>query len=100
MGSPVAESNSSRPDAALLPEVTANGLVLWRLRVPDHQLWCTVEDFAGELALRVHDQATDQTMISETHDTAASVVERADELRDRFMADGWDVVDVDLDETR
>ena len=96
---PVSESFSSRPDAALLPEVTASGLVLWRLRISDHQLWCTVEDFAGELVLRVQDHATGHTVISETHITAASVVESADELRDQFIAGGWDMVDGEVDDS-
>ncbi len=92
------ESFSSRPDAALLPEVTADGLVLWRLRVPGHALWCTVEDIAGQLLLRVYDPSTGQTMAHDTLDTAALVVQRADDVRDLFIADGWELVDVDLDE--
>ena len=94
-GRSVADSFSSRPDAALLPEVTADGLVLWRLRVPDHRLWCTVEDIAGQPLLRVFDPSTRQTVAHDTLDTAALVVQRADDLRDLFIASGWEQVDVD-----
>ena len=94
----VPESSYDDPDSVLLPELTAAGLVLWRLRVPDHQLWCTVEDSVGQLTLRVHDPGTGQTAVAETHTTIAAVVTRAHELRVQFVADGWIVVDVDLDD--
>ncbi len=86
-----------RRDSVLVPELTTDGLVLWRLREPNRQLWCTVEDFAGQLALRVYDPGTGHTAVAEAH-TVASVVGRADELRIQFVAEGWELVDVDLDE--
>ena len=86
-----------RRDSVLVPELTTDGLVLWRLRDPDYQLWCTVEDFAGQLALRVYEPGTGRTAVVEAH-TVASVVGRADELRIQFVAEGWERGDVDLDE--
>ncbi len=82
-----------------LPELTAEGLSLWRLtRVPDQHLWCTVSDFAGDLALTIHNLGTGQVPVAESHDTIDTLVQRADELRDQFLAAGWSEVDVDLDE--
>ena len=84
---------------AFLPEVTADGLILWRLRrTPEQQLWCAVSEFAGELALTVHDVATDQMPVAETYWDIESLVSRAEALRDQFLAAGWEAVDVDLDE--
>ena len=80
-----------------LPELTAEGLTLWRLRrAPDDQLWCSVSEFAGELALTVHDLASDQVRVAEAHWGIVPLVDRADELRDEFVDEGWIVVDVDL----
>ena len=82
-----------------LPEVPAHGLVLWRLRrSPEEQLWCTVRDFAGELALVVQDQATPRTAVAEPHSDIARLIDRAETQREQLMAAGWQLVDVDLDE--
>ena len=79
--------------------MTAHGLVLWRLRrSPEEQLWCTVRDFAGELALVVQNQATPRTAIAEPHPDIARLIDRAETLREQLMAAGWQLVDVDLDE--
>ena len=83
--------------ASLFPELTNEGLVLWRLRrTSEDQLWCAVTDFAGELALTVHDVASDQVKVAETHWDVVSLVDRSDELRDEFVELGWTLVDVDL----
>lgn len=83
--------------STLLPELTAGGLNLWRLRrTPEEQLWCSVSDFAGELALTVHDLAADQVKVAETHWDVVSLVDRSEELREEFVAVGWTMVDVDL----
>ena len=82
-----------------LPEVTAHGLVLWRLRrSPEEQLWCSVRNFAGELTLVVQDPAAARTAVAEPHPHIASLVGRAETLRDQLIAAGWQMVDVDLDE--
>ena len=83
----------------LLPEITADGLVLWRLCwTPESQLWCVVGDCAGELALTIHDQTSGLVPVVEVYPTIPSVVSRAEALRDEFIAAGWEVVDVDLNE--
>ena len=83
--------------AALLPELSAEGLTLWRLRrTSGDQLWCSVSEFAGELALTVHDLASDPVKVAEAHWDVVSLIDRSDELRDGFIASGWTVVDVDL----
>ena len=83
--------------ATLFPELTAEGLILWRLRrTPEDQLWCSVSEFAGELALTVHDLALDQVKVAETHWDVVALVDRSEELREELVAAGWTVVDVDL----
>ena len=83
----------------LLPELTASGLVLWRLRrSSDQQLWCSVRDRDGELGLTVHEPAADRTLVSELHQSITPLVNRADNLRHQLVDAGWQVVDVDLDE--
>ena len=81
------------------PELTAHGLVLWRLRRSQHeQLWCSVHDFAGELSLTVQDPAVPRAAAAEAHQNIGSLMDRAEHVRDQLVADGWTVVDVDLDE--
>ena len=83
----------------LLPELTADGLVLWRVRrSPEHQLWCVVGDFGGELTLTLYDLASDKVPVEEVHPTITSLVGRADALQVEFTTAGWELVDVDLDE--
>jgi len=83
----------------LLPELTDEGLLLWRLRwSPDHQLWCLVAESSGELAVRVHDPATGRTTTAGVYANIASTIDRAEALRIQFIAAGWQIVDVDLDE--
>ncbi len=87
------------PVTTCLPEVTAHGLILWRLRrSPEEQLWCTVRDFAGELALVVQDPAAPRTAAAQPHADIVFLIDRAETLRDQLVADGWQLVDVDLDE--
>ncbi len=82
-----------------LPEVTAEGLVLWRVRrSPDEQLWCSVHDFVGELSMTVHNPSTPRTADAEVHSNIGSLIDRADHLQKQLLAAGWEVVDVDLDE--
>ena len=71
----------------------ADGLVLWRLSRDGYEWWCSVEDFAETLALRVHSPNGERTLVAESHDTAAAVVARAHELRVQFVDDGWEVVE-------
>ena len=83
----------------LLPELTAAGLVLWRIRrSPEHQLWCVVGDLDGELTLTTYDPASDTVPVEEVYPTITALVSRADALRDQFTTAGWELVDVDLDE--
>lgn len=82
---------------SLIPELSTDGLILWRLRrTSDDQLWCSASAFAGELALTVHDLASDQVRVTETHWDVVSLVDRSDELRNDFIELGWIPVDVDL----
>ena len=81
-----------------LPEVTAHGLVLWRLRrSPGEQLWCSTLDLADELALTVQDPTTQRAVITETHSHIGSLINRAEKLQRELEAAGWQLIDVDLD---
>ena len=81
------------PDGANLPELPADGLVLWRVSNGGYEWWCSVEDFGESLSLRVHSPNGERTVVAESHDTAAAVVARADELRAQCMDDGWELVE-------
>ena len=82
-----------------LPEVTAEGLILWRMRrSPHEQLWCSVHDFAGELSLTIQNPAQPGTADAEVHSNIGSVIDHADRMRDQLLAGGWEIVDIDLDE--
>ena len=87
---------------ALFRELTAQGLVLWRLRrSSNQQLWCTVFERDGELALTFHDPAADRRPVAETHSHVGPLMDdRADELRVLLVGAGWSEVDVDLDEPK
>ncbi len=50
------------------------------------------------MTLTIYDQSTNRPALTEVHETIASVVSRAEALRDQAVAAGWEVVDVDLDE--
>ena len=81
------------------PEVTTNGLVLWRMRrSPEEQLWCSVRDHADELALIFQDPSTPGATVAERHSHIGPLVDRATHMRDQLSAAGWTVVDVDFDE--
>ncbi len=83
-----------------LHEFTATGLALWRLRrASDEQLWCSAYYLgSNELVLVVQDQATEQPVVEDTYVSIAPLIECADRLRHQFEAQGWQEVDVDLDE--
>ena len=83
----------------LLPEVSADGLVLWRLRrSSDEQFWCSVTDAQGELVLTVHNPSCSGIAVREKHPDVSSLLERAERVSATFRAAGWRVVDVDVDE--
>lgn len=73
--------------------------MLWRMRQsPEQQLWCSVRDHAGELALIFQDPSTPRTAVTESHPLIGSLIDRAAHVQDRLRAAGWQIVDVDLDE--
>ena len=79
----------------LLPEVSAEGLVLWRVRQPPRQeLCCCITECGGELMLGVHDIVTDDVLFAEVHRNVVSLMSRAEELRDEYLALGWHACDL------
>ena len=83
-----------------VPELTANGLVLWRLGRDKRQVCCEVRDVAEGLSLRVHDPGQARTAVSEVHETVEAIVTRADRLRTQFAAAGWHLCDDDVKNLR
>jgi len=84
---------------AYLPELTADGLILWRMRRSSHeQLWCSVHDFAGALSLTLQDPAAPRAAAAEAHPEIGSLIDRANHLQEHLLSAGWELVDVDLDE--
>ena len=82
-----------------LPELAAEALVLWRVRdSPDHHLTCSVSDQGGELVLMIRQPTADTPIMTEVHASIEPLVDRAADLQDRYVAAGWEAVDVDLDE--
>ncbi len=79
----------------LLPEVSAEGLVLWRVRQPPaRNLCCCITESGGELMLGVHDIVTDDVLFAEVHRDVVSLVSRAEELQDDYLAAGWHACDL------
>ena len=81
-----------------LPEVTTDGLVLWRLRRRQQEFVCRVTDFCGELALVVHNLARRDVPRGEAHQDIVSLVRRADAVRNIYLAAGWREVDPEASE--
>ena len=80
---------------ALLPEVAAEGLVLWRVRQPPHQeLWCCITECYGDLILGIHDLVTDDVLFAEVHRDVVSLVSQAEELREEYLAARWHAFDL------
>ena len=83
-----------------LPEVSAEGLVLWRVRrSPDVQVWCSVRSDAGGLVLTLHDPGKTRKEVTKSYAHIGSLVESAERVRGRLVAAGWQMVDVDLGRT-
>ena len=81
------------------PELATGDVVLWRLRwTPDRLLSLVVGPRNNVLTLTIHEAASGMMTVGEVHPTIVSAVNRAQSLRDKFVAAGWEPVDVDLDE--
>ena len=79
---------------AILPEISAAGLVLWRLlRAPDRQAWCYVTEFCGEITLSVHELASDDVFMAEVHSDMQALVGRAEQIQQELLAAGWQLSD-------
>ena len=75
-----------------MPELTATGIVLRRLRWPsDQRLWCSVRVGTDGLFLTVRNPATDQASVPEAHPHITLLVDRAQNLLDQLVAAGWKV---------
>ena len=85
--------------SAAKQELPVGDVVLWRLRwTPDRLLSLVVGPRKNVLTLTIHEAASGIMTVGEVHPTIASAVDRAQALRDKFVAAGWEPVDVNLDE--
>ena len=86
---------------ARFPELTPDGLVLWRLQQNrDHQLCCYVTEFCGEITLSIHDLDTGEVPIAETHFDVSTLVHRTEQLRRDFLTTGWLPFELDEEDQR
>jgi hypothetical protein len=79
-------------------ELTAGGLILWRLCTsgqPD--LWCLAFDLPEGLAfvLEDHPQGSQPSRITEQHADIVTLVNRAEMLKHSLIQSGWTEVDVE-----
>ena len=80
------------------PEITTQGLVLWRLqRTPERHLRCLVGRFGGKLVLAVHSEG--KVLVAESHSDIASVVDQADAMRSSYLRKGWEEVESERDDS-
>ncbi len=72
------------------PEVTGYGLLLWHLRRPNKEhLLCQVGECDSHFVLAIRDQARDTCSVAERFDDLASLLSRAQVLRDAYVGAGW-----------
>ena len=73
------------------PEITTQGLVLWRLqRSPERHIRCLVGRFGAKLVLAVHSEG--KVLVAESH-TIVSVVSQSDAMRASYLRKGWEEVE-------
>ena len=84
----------------LFPELTNDGLVLWRLRhTPNLELFGYLREADAKLTLALRDPARAVSLgVSVPNNDLSTLVNSAIALRDQFLSTEWQEVDVDLDE--
>ena len=83
----------------LAPEVTAHGLVLWRLhRSPEQRLHCLVGKFSGKLVLAIHSEG--KVLVAESHSDIVTLVNQVETMKASYMQKGWDELDEERDDSR
>ena len=81
------------------PEITTQGLVLWRLqRSPERHIRCLVGRFGAKLVLVVHSEG--KVLVAESHSDIVSVVSQSDAMRASYLRKGWEEVESERDDAR
>ncbi len=81
------------------PEITTQGLVLWRLqRSPERHIRCLVGRFGAKLVLAVHSEG--KVLVAESHSDIVSVVSQSDAMRASYLRKGWEEVESERDDAR
>ena len=79
------------------PEVTDQGLALWRLhRPPDQHLRCLVGTYENKLVLAI--RAEGKMLLVESHADITALMQRADTMRESYLKQGWEVYDSPKDD--
>ena len=81
------------------PEITTQGLVLWRLqRLPERHIRCLVGRFGAKLVLAVHSEG--KVLVAESHSDIVSIVSQSDAMRASYLRKGWEEVESERDDAR
>ena len=81
------------------PEITTQGLVLWRLqRSPERHIRCLVGRFGAKLVLAVHSEG--KVLVAESHSDIVSIVSQSDAMRASYLRKGWEEVESERDDAR
>ena len=79
------------------PEVTDQGLALWRLhRAPEQYLRCLVGTFERKLILAIRSEG--KMLLVESHMDILDLVARADMMKAAYVAQGWAEFDSEQDD--
>ncbi len=82
---------------AHVPEITTQGLVLWRLqRTPERHVRCLVGRFGAKLVLAVHSEG--KVLVAESHSDIISVVTQSDAMRASYLRQGWEELESERDD--
>ena len=71
--------------------ITAKAVVVWHLRrTPDQEVWCLATDADHRFTLTVPCDPEDPTrLVAERHADIASLMRRADQVKQEFLGRGW-----------
>jgi len=74
--------------SARAPEVTDQGLALWRLRrSPEQYLRCLVGTYEDKLVLAIRSEG--KMLLVESHADITMLVRRADAMKVTYLRQGW-----------
>ena len=94
-GAGVAEN---RDMTALAPEITSQGLALWRLkRSSTRHIRCLVGRFSGKLVLAIHSEG--KVLVAESHSDIVRLVNQAEAMKAAYLRKGWTEIESEQDDS-